>query len=48
MAGTGMGWEGGGLCVNAVLSFSPNSMTTVIVILAAVIALIIGFGVSGM
>ncbi|NXE80718.1 VTCN1 inhibitor, partial [Cochlearius cochlearius] len=27
--------------------FSPNSMTTVIVILAAVIALIIGFGVSG-
>ncbi|NXI21819.1 VTCN1 inhibitor, partial [Sterrhoptilus dennistouni] len=35
------------LCANVVLSFSPNSMTTVIVILAAVIALIIGFGVSG-
>ncbi|NXX35720.1 VTCN1 inhibitor, partial [Nicator chloris] len=35
------------LCTNVVLSFSPNSMTTVIVILAAVIALIIGFGVSG-
>ncbi|XP_074390902.1 V-set domain-containing T-cell activation inhibitor 1 isoform X2 [Zonotrichia albicollis] len=42
-----MGCEGGGLCANAVLSFFPNSMTTVIVILAAVIALIIGFGVSG-
>ncbi|NWH35325.1 VTCN1 inhibitor, partial [Chloropsis hardwickii] len=35
------------LCANVVLSFFPNSMTTVIVILAAVIALIIGFGVSG-
>ncbi|NXQ23454.1 VTCN1 inhibitor, partial [Alaudala cheleensis] len=35
------------LCANVVLSFSLNSMTTVIVILAAVIALIIGFGVSG-
>lgn len=48
MDGTGVGCEGGGLCANVVLSFSPNSMTTVIVILAAVIALIIGFGVSGM
>lgn len=28
--------------------FSPNSMTTIIIILAVVIALIIGFGVSGM
>ncbi|NXE39367.1 VTCN1 inhibitor, partial [Ptilorrhoa leucosticta] len=35
------------LCGNVVLSFFPNSMTTVIIILAAVIALIIGFGVSG-
>ncbi|NXB82244.1 VTCN1 inhibitor, partial [Donacobius atricapilla] len=35
------------LCANVVLSFFPNSMTTIIVILAAVIALIIGFGVSG-
>ncbi|NXT70363.1 VTCN1 inhibitor, partial [Chaetops frenatus] len=34
------------LCSN-VLSFFSNSMTTVIVILAAVITLIIGFGVSG-
>ncbi|NXD21602.1 VTCN1 inhibitor, partial [Spelaeornis formosus] len=33
-------------CAN-VLSFFPNSMTTVIVLLAAVVALIIGFGVSG-
>ncbi|NXD54183.1 VTCN1 inhibitor, partial [Corvus moneduloides] len=32
---------------NVVLPFFPNSMTTVIIILAAVIALIIGFGVSG-
>ncbi|RLV99012.1 hypothetical protein DV515_00010211 [Chloebia gouldiae] len=46
--GMGMGCEGGGLCTNAVLSFFPNSMTIVIVILAAVIILIIGFGVSGM
>uniref|UniRef100_H0ZT13 V-set domain containing T cell activation inhibitor 1 n=1 Tax=Taeniopygia guttata TaxID=59729 RepID=H0ZT13_TAEGU len=43
-----MGCEGGGLCTNAVLSFFPNNMTTVIVILAAVTILIIGFGVSGM
>ncbi|NWW12968.1 VTCN1 inhibitor, partial [Oreocharis arfaki] len=35
------------LCGNVVLSFFPDSMTTVIIILAAVIALIIGFGVSG-
>ncbi|NXU48280.1 VTCN1 inhibitor, partial [Turnix velox] len=36
------------LCGNIVLSFfSSNSMTTVIIILAVVIALIIGFGVSG-
>ncbi|NXU46398.1 VTCN1 inhibitor, partial [Drymodes brunneopygia] len=35
------------LCSNVILSFFPNSMTAVIVILAAVIALIIGFGVSG-
>ncbi|NWH97010.1 VTCN1 inhibitor, partial [Tichodroma muraria] len=35
------------LCANVVLSFFPNSMTTVIVVLAAVIVLIIGFGVSG-
>ncbi|KAM7066660.1 LOW QUALITY PROTEIN: V-set domain-containing T-cell activation inhibitor 1 [Acridotheres tristis] len=38
-----MGCEGGGLCANVVLSFFPNSMTTDIVILAAVITLIIGF-----
>ncbi|NXG53217.1 VTCN1 inhibitor, partial [Psilopogon haemacephalus] len=34
-------------CVVMVLLFSPNSMTAVIVILAAVIVLIVGFGVSG-
>ncbi|XP_072193174.1 V-set domain-containing T-cell activation inhibitor 1 isoform X1 [Excalfactoria chinensis] len=38
--------KGGRLHANSVL-FSPNSMTTVIIILAAVIALIIGFGISG-
>lgn len=48
MDNTGMGCGGGGLCGNVVRSFFPNSMTTVIIILAAVIALIIGFGVSGM
>lgn len=39
--------NGGWLHGNGV-PFSPNSMTTVIIILAAVIALIIGFGISGM
>lgn len=48
MDGTSVGCEGGGLYSNVVLSFSLNSMTTVTVILAAVITLIIGFGVSGM
>ncbi|XP_040563150.1 V-set domain-containing T-cell activation inhibitor 1 isoform X1 [Gallus gallus] len=38
--------NGGWLHGNGV-PFSPNSMTTVIIILAAVIALIIGFGISG-
>uniref|UniRef100_A0A8C3TUN5 V-set domain containing T cell activation inhibitor 1 n=1 Tax=Catharus ustulatus TaxID=91951 RepID=A0A8C3TUN5_CATUS len=42
-----MGCEGGGLSTSVVFSFFPNSMTTVIVILAAVITLIICFSVSG-